>query len=99
MSAHEDLTRILDVVAEEYAEVDSVVWQVLNGNGTTSVRTVDCASFTALCDRFGAKRDDGRWLGANQYGNTRRHFDALTKDNRVLVEHVCWPHLDCWRSA
>lgn len=64
----------------------------LNGrpDGSVLIAVRDCDSYRRLAAAIGSKADGGR---LHQHP-LRHYYDATAGD--ILVEHLCWPHLDCW---
>lgn len=90
------VTRIQEAVNATDATVQEVHWQnTISSGDNTRIVAADCPSYAALCDHLGVKQDEGRWSARGDF----RIYDAITRDNKVLIEHRCWPHLDCWRAA
>lgn len=98
MTARDDLTRLLDAADEAGATLTGIRWGLDGGAaGGLTVLVPDCGSYTALCAALGAKPDGGRLSSGLR--NPFRAFEALTRDDRVLIQHFCWPHLDCWDAS
>lgn len=96
MSAFDDAVERVQIAiraARAEGSLTSVDWCVdTRDQDATRIVVADCQSYAAICDQLGAKRDNGRWSARGNH----RVYDALTRDNKIMIEHRCWPHLDCW---
>lgn len=98
MSDFDDaVQRVQQAATVTGAVLREVRWaNTASGNGHTLIVAADCTSYAAICDHLKAPRDGGRWSSGTA---NHRMYDALTKDNKVVIEHRCWPHLPCWKAS
>lgn len=97
MSAFDDAVERVQIAiraARAEGALRAVDWSVsTQGDDVMHIDIRDCQSYAAICDQLGAKHDGGRLIRGH------RIYDALTKDDRLVIEHRCWPHLDCWGTT
>lgn len=99
MTAFDDAVERVQIAiraAKADGSLKAVDWSVnTRGDDVMHIDVRDCQSYAAICDQLGAKNDGGQWSNAANH----RIYDALTKDNKLVIEHRCWPHLDCWEKS
>ena len=52
-----------------------------------------CSEYREACDVLGIAPAPGRLVRGH------RVYDSASRDGVTVVEHLCWPHLDCWGAA
>ena len=84
----QQVVRVLD---EQGTDPDTFV----KSQGRFTIRLTSHSAFNKVCAGFGARQDGGRRTNANSMADHRTN-DAESKN--VVIEHLCWPHLDCWNE-
>lgn len=83
------LDRVLDAMTNT-GGVHTLTWS----RGSIELTLASCTDYATLCARLGAKPGTPRSLPHP----TRRTWDALD-GHGVVLRHLCWPHLDCWKPT
>ena len=63
--------------------------------GSLTIVFPTCGDYDAATSLDKRARDNGRLVGGSR--SPRRIYDHLDPEGTVL-EHICWPHLDCWEG-
>lgn len=92
MTARDDLTRVLDATDEVGASITRIEWEQAAATHPehVAVHVSTLREFRALAAALGVKVRDG-YTGRWSHRSECRSYGALSKDNRLLIEHHCFP--------